>query len=127
MHSPIIIYIQGMASMVFLTLGTCARVTVVVLCVCVCTKLAATYLNYMMKVRCHQAFYAELNVCIVWMSLKTLRSKFLATFADHRCLLRFLTSSQWTKETVMASFQEHLVCRTIVIALITRLAHHWSQ
>ena len=39
-----------------LTLGTCARVTVVVLCVCVClsvTELAATYLVYMLKVGCH--------------------------------------------------------------------------
>ena len=45
---------------VVLTLGACTRVTVVILCVCVCfcpsvTELAATvtYLNYMMKIRCH--------------------------------------------------------------------------
>ena len=36
-----------------LTLGTCARVKVVVLSVCVSgTELAATYLDYTMKVRC---------------------------------------------------------------------------
>ena len=37
-----------------LTLGARTRVTVVVLCVCVSvTELAAIYLDYTMKVRCH--------------------------------------------------------------------------
>ena len=37
-----------------LTLGACARVRVVVLCVCLSvTTLAATYLVYTLKVRCH--------------------------------------------------------------------------
>jgi hypothetical protein len=44
----------------------------------------------------------------VWISLKTLHSKVLTTFADHRCLLRFLTSSQWINGTVIASFKEKI-------------------
>ena len=46
---------------------------------------------------------------IVWILLC---SKVLATFADHHCLLHFLTSSRRTKEAAMASFQEKIVCRT---------------
>ena len=64
----------------------------------------ATCLIYTLKVRC-QTFCADFSVCIVWILSKMLCSKVL-TFADHLCLLHFLTSSQWTKETDMASFQE---------------------
>ena len=76
-------------------------------CVCVCvsvTELTATYLVYMLKIRCHQAFCAPLHICIVWISLKTLCSIVLVRFADHLYLLRFLMNSRWTKETAMASF-----------------------
>ena len=47
-------------------------------------------------------------VCIVWISLKTLCSEVLATFADQLSFLRFLTDFQWKKkkQTVMASFQD---------------------
>ena len=58
-----------------LTLGACARGTVVVLCVCVCvsvsvTALAATYLVCMSKLRHHRVPCRFLKVCIVWISLK---------------------------------------------------------
>ena len=83
----------------FLTLGACARVTVVVICVCV----SVCYRN-----SCYiPCLYVEdkvpLGFCIVWLLLKMLCSKVLATFADHLCLLCFLTSSRWTKGTAMAS------------------------
>ena len=80
------------------------RGTVVVLCVCVTTP-AATYLVYMMKTRCHLAFYSIFKVCIVWISLKKFPSKVLATFADHYGLLR-LMNFRSMKETAMASFQD---------------------
>ena len=65
------------------------RVTVVVLCVCVCvcvcvsvclsvTTLAATYLVYTSQVRCHRVVYGVFKILVVWLSLKTLRSKVLA-------------------------------------------------
>ena len=65
----------------------------------------------LVDVQCAEAFalrfvYSALDVCIVWISLKMLCSEVLATFADHHGLLSFLTSSQWTIETTMASFQE---------------------
>ena len=58
-----------------LSLGACARVTVVVLCVymCVCvsvTVLVATYLVYVSKVRRHTVSCRLLKICIVWTSLK---------------------------------------------------------
>ena len=37
----------------------------------------------------------------MWISLQTLRSKVLVTFADHHGLLRFLTSSRSMKETAI--------------------------
>ena len=79
------------------------RGKVVVLCVCVLPhQLLHTWL-----IRCKQVairlFYGIIQVCIVWISLKMLRSKVLATFADHHGLLGFLTSSQSMKETAMAS------------------------
>ncbi len=55
------------------------------------------------------------------------RSKVLASFADrHHCgLLRSMTSSRWTKETAMGSFQLE-ECVQLAIAPTTRLIHHWS-
>ena len=70
------------------------------------TALAATYLFYTLKTRCHKAFRRRYNICIVWILSKMLCSKVIATFSDHHGLLRFLSSSRSMKETVAASFQE---------------------
>ena len=68
-----------------LTLGACARVTVVVLCVCVSvTNLAAAYLICESKVQLCKLPYSVPNACIVWISLKTLCSPVLASFADSK-------------------------------------------
>ena len=50
----------------------------------------------------------------------TLRSKVLTSFADCHCLPRFLTSSQWTEGTAMASFQWK-ECVQLAIAPTTQL------
>ena len=90
------------------------RVTVVILslcvCVCVCVCLSvitksAAYLVCTSKTRCHRVLYGVFKVFVMWLSLKTLRSRVLASFADCHCLPRFLMSSQWTEETAIASFQ----------------------
>ena len=95
------------------------RVTVIVLSVCVSTtELAASYLVHLLKVGCHSAFCTDLNICIVWISLKTLCSKGLVTFNDNLCLLHFLTSSRWTKVIVVAPFQKDQ-CVGLLIALVT--------
>ena len=78
------------------------RVIVVSLSVClsVClsvTMLAATYLAC-------KVLYGVLQICNVWISLKTFRSKVMALFAYHRCLPHSLKSSRWTEETVVNSF-----------------------
>ena len=65
----------------FLTLGACARVTVVVLCVCVClsvTSLTATYRICESQVRCYKVPYGIPNAWFVWISPKTLCSSVLA-------------------------------------------------
>ena len=88
------------------------RVTVVVLCVsvcvCVCVSVAAlpaTYLVSMSQTRCCKVAYRILIISIVWIYLKTLRSRVLASFAGRHHLPRSLTSFRWIKETVMVSFQ----------------------
>ena len=55
------------------------------------------------------------NIHCTRISLKTLCSKVLATFADRLCLFRFLTSSWWTKQTVMAALL--YMCRSIPMVL----------
>ena len=71
-----------------LTLGACTRGTVVVLCVSLSvTILAATYLIYTSKVRGHRILYGIFKILIVWLLLKMLHSKVLASFAEHDCLL----------------------------------------
>ena len=88
--------------------GYCSCSLCVYVCICVSiTKLAVTYLVYTLKTRCHYASHGIFKICIVWILLKTLCSKVLATFANHHCLLRFLSSSPLMKETVITSFQEH--------------------
>ena len=79
----------------------------VCVCVCVCYHASsATYLVYTLKTRCLQTSYGVLKICIVWILLKTLCSKVLATFADHLPSSLLVTNSRRTKETAMASFQE---------------------
>ena len=68
-----------------LSLGTCTRVTVVVLCVCVfmcvsITALVATYLVYVSKVR---QYTVSCRICIVWTSLKTFHLEDMALFTCH--------------------------------------------
>ena len=85
------------------------RVMVVILCVYMylsVTTLATMYLIYMSKIWCHRIVYGVFKVFVMWLLLKTLCSKVLASFADHDCLSYFLMSSPWTEETVMASFQQ---------------------
>ena len=73
-----------------LTLGACARVTVVVLCVCLSvTTLAATYLVYGSRLLRYKVPYGVPNAWFVWISQKTICSPVLASFAD----LSFLTFS----------------------------------
>ena len=90
-----------------LTLGACARGTVVSLCVCVCvcmcmcvylsvTTLTAAYIILKSKVRYHRGLHGVLNICNVWLSLKTLCSKVMASFTYHGCLPHSLTSSRRT-------------------------------
>ena len=62
----------------------CARVMVVVLCVCVSvTTLVATYLVYMSKVRWYTVSCRVLRICIVWTSLKTFCLGDMALIACH--------------------------------------------
>ena len=61
------------------------RVTEVILCVCLCViKLAATYLVFKYKMRCHKVPYSDPNVCIVWISLTPLSLPVLASFGGSK-------------------------------------------
>ena len=52
-----------------LTLGACARDTIIVLCLSVSViKLAATYLICKSKTQYHTVLYGVPNACIVWIS-----------------------------------------------------------
>ena len=44
------------------------------------TELAATYVVYKSQVRCYRAPYEASNICIAWISLKTLLSLVLESF-----------------------------------------------
>ena len=72
----------------------------VCVCACVCMYiclsvivLAATYLVYMLKMGVPLISYSVLKIRIVWILLKSLCLKVLATFADHLYLLHFLANS----------------------------------
>ena len=93
-----------------------AGVTVVSLYVCLSvTTLTATYLVRKAKVRYHMVLYGVLQICNVWLLLKTLLSKVMALFAYYYCLPRSLASSRWTEETAVSSFlDEECVCSLIV-------------
>ena len=88
------------------------RVTVVVLCVCVCvsvclsvTTKSAAYLVFTSQTKFYRVLYGVINVFTVWLSLKTLHSIVLASFAGHRCLPRSLANFRRPNETAMTSFQ----------------------
>ena len=100
---------------------TCAAVVMVVV---LCSS--AGFYIHTSSIRFHRVLYGVFKICIAWLSSKILCSKVLAAFADHLCLPYFLTSSQWVKETAMASFQEGQSVG-LAIAPTTRLTHHWSQ
>ena len=94
-------------------------------CVSVCVSVTMLTTTFFVEIKVSEV-RLSVNVCIVWISLKMLCSKVMATFGDHLCLLRFLTSSQWTNETVMASFQVDY-CIGLAIVLTIQLTHHWLQ
>ena len=73
-------------------------------CLSVTTKSAA-YLIFTLKTKFYRVLYDVFKVFIVWLSLKTLRSRVLGSFAGHRRLPCSLVSFRWTNETAMASFQ----------------------
>ena len=78
-------------NVLLLTLGACARVTVVgrSVCLSVClsvTTLAATYLVFESNLRCCKVPYGVPNSRFVWISPKTLCSPVLASFTDSKLL-----------------------------------------
>ena len=79
-------------------------------CLCiylfVCTTKSATYLVYTPKTRYHRVLYGVFKVFFMWLQLKMLHSKVLASFAHCHCLPRFVMSSQWAEETAVGSFQQ---------------------
>ena len=65
---------------ILLTLGVCARGMVVVLSVClsVCYHASCYIPCFMSQIKCHRVLHGVFDRCIVWILLKTLRSKVLA-------------------------------------------------
>ena len=110
------------------------RVTVVVLCVCVCvclsvclsvTTKSAAYPVFTSQTKLYRVLYGVFNDFTVLLSLKTLRSSVMASFAGHRFLPRPLANFRRPNETAVASFQlEKYIW--LVIDPTTRLVHHWS-
>ena len=108
----------------------CRKVVVVILSMCVSVCLLPRWnLLHTSFVRRKQGVIGFFTVFsrffVVWLLLKMLRSKVLASFADRHCLSRFLMSSRWTEETAIASFQCE-ECIQLAIASTTQLTHHWS-
>ena len=79
----------------------CACVFCQYVCLSVTTKSAA-YLVFMSQTK---FYYGVFNVFTIWLSLKTLRSRVLTSFAGHHCFPRSLVSFRQPNETAMASFQ----------------------
>jgi hypothetical protein len=69
-------------------------------CVSVTTRSAA-YFIFMSKTKFCRGLYDVLKVFIMWLSVKTLHSRVLASFAGHRRLPRSLAKFRWTKETAI--------------------------
>ena len=71
----------------YLSLGACARVTVVVLCVsvCVCCR-TSSYMYIPVQSEALYSFlkaFTDTCVCIVWTLLKMFRSRVMAVFTWH--------------------------------------------
>ena len=94
-------------------------------CVCVLsvTLLATTYLVFTSKVKVSYGSSWHFPDLQRVTFAENALFKVLASFADHRGLPCSLTSSRWTKEPTMASFQCE-ECIQLVIASTTRLTHH---
>ena len=108
------------------------RVTVVVLCVCVSvclsvclsvTTKSAAYLIFTPQTKFYRVLYGVFNVFTVWLFLKMLRSRVMASFAGHRFLPRSLANFRRPNETAMTSFQLEK-CIWLVIDPTTQLVHH---
>ena len=110
------------------------KVTVVVLCVSVTTK-SATYLIYTPNARYLRVLYSALKVYVVWLLLKTLRLRVMASFDGHRRFLApcgelFMFPS--TKGTTMASFQLEMYSdrsnnTTGSSLILAHRAGHWQR
>ena len=73
-------------------------------CLSVTTKSAA-YLVFTSQTKFYRVLYGVFNIFTVWLYLKTLRSRVMASFAGHRFLPRSLANFRRPNETAMASFQ----------------------
>jgi hypothetical protein len=103
------------------------KVTVVILSVCLSfTTKYATYLVYTWKTRCHRVLYGVFKVFVVWLSLKMLRSRVMASFAD---FLAPWGELSMFPSTVMAYFQlegYNIIWFSIYkLDPTPRLAHHY--
>ena len=82
-------------------------------CVCVCMCVLSVRLSVCYhKISCLPCFYVAnkvllwcFNIFTIWLSLKTLRSRVLTSFAGHRCFPRSLVSFRRPNEIAMPSFQ----------------------
>ena len=95
----------------WLTLGAYARVTVLCLSV---IALAATYHLYEPQVKCYKTVsYSVFNVCIVWISLKTLCSPVLASFTSaFSTLSDEFSMDRMNNRDSDGFFSRRLVCRS---------------
>ena len=76
--------------------GYSSRSVCVYMCVCVCVCVSVCYHANCYIPRLYiesKVLYDVFKVFVVRISLKTLRSKVLVSFADHHCLPRSLTGS----------------------------------
>ena len=92
------------------------------------TTKSASCLIYMLKTKVLYNYC--FRVFVVWLSLKTLRSNILASFADYHCFPCFLTSSRCTKERAMSSSQQlwiHNYDRTITWARRKKNTQQWHS
>ena len=84
------------------------------------TELAAKYLVHVLKIRnIRLSVLISMHVYIVWISLKTLCSKVMATFADH---LLLLDQFSMDKRDSDGFFTRKLVCRTMNTISLENLA-----
>ena len=74
-------------------------------CLCVCYYAIATCLYIENQVSLGILCWFQHMHYVDFVENALFNSSGYIKFADHLCLLRFLTSSQWIKETVIASFK----------------------